>query len=69
MLLISVPLWFCIYLYLDQVVPSEYGINRHPCFCLMRQRRDEEYQLDYANDLEGQGKNEKIFNESDPIKF
>ena len=35
-LALSVPLWFAAYLYLDAVVPSEYGINKHPCFCLRR---------------------------------
>jgi hypothetical protein len=42
-LLVSIPLWFLIYMYLDAVVPSEYGINKHPCFCCRREEKVEVY--------------------------
>jgi len=32
-LVLNIPFWYLIYLYLDQVMPNEYGIQKHPCFC------------------------------------
>mmetsp|Transcript_12057 Transcript_12057/g.18603 ORF Transcript_12057/g.18603 Transcript_12057/m.18603 type:complete len:175 (-) Transcript_12057:255-779(-) len=37
-LLGSIPLWFLIYFYLDQILPSEYGIQKHPLFFLNKER-------------------------------
>ena len=45
-LVLSVPLWLCFYMYLDQVTPSTYGVNRDPCFCCKGSRNidnEEEY--------------------------
>jgi ATP-binding cassette subfamily A (ABC1) protein 3 len=36
-------------MYLDQVLPSEYGVNKHPLFCLMRKKKEAR---DIAHDLE-----------------
>ena len=29
-------IWLFIYFYLDNVLPSEYGIQKHPCFCFRK---------------------------------
>ena len=65
MLFISVPLWFMIYMYLDTVVPSEYGINKHPCFCFRGNAEEADYE---PLDLEADTTNE-FYNSQDPIRF
>ena len=45
-LVASIPFWFCMYLYLDQVIPSEYGITKHPCFCCRKKKDTAQTQLD-----------------------
>jgi len=35
-LFLNVPLWVIIYQYLEKVVPSEFGIAQHPCFCFRK---------------------------------
>ena len=46
----TVPIWFCLFLYFKAGIPSEYGINLHPCFCL--QMRSETYIEEvYVNNL------------------
>lgn len=47
-LVISIPLWLLFYMYLDQVTPSTYGVNRDPCFCCKGPRNidDEEDYMD-----------------------
>ena len=35
-LILNIPLWFCIYFYLDQVMPSTYGVQKHPLFCFQK---------------------------------
>jgi len=35
-LILNIPLWFCIYFYLDQVMPSTYGVQKHPLFCFKK---------------------------------
>lgn len=37
-LILNIPFWFMIYLYLDSTMPSEYGINLPHCFCLSKKR-------------------------------
>jgi hypothetical protein len=41
LLILGTAIWFAIYLYLDQVVKSEYGISKHPLFCLRNRRGGE----------------------------
>jgi ABC-type siderophore export system fused ATPase/permease subunit len=62
----AVPIWFCLFLYLDAVMPSEYGINLHPCFCL--QKRSETYEADDDADLENLP-NTHFYNSRDPIRL
>ena len=37
-MLFNVVFWAVLGMYLDQVVPSEFGIAKHPCFCLKRKQ-------------------------------
>ena len=51
-LVVSIPLWFGLYLYLDTVVPNEYGVNKGPCFCLAACRRSEAIKFEGTTDEE-----------------
>jgi ABC-type glutathione transport system ATPase component len=66
LIFVVVPLWFFIYLYLDAVLPSEYGINLHPCFCLRKQNDVQEE--DTGVDLENLP-NTHFYNSRDPIRL
>jgi len=35
-LILNLPFWIMVYLYLDAIMPSEYGISKHPCFCFKK---------------------------------
>lgn len=37
-IILAIPLWLAFYIYLDQVMPNTYGVQRHPCFCLHKKR-------------------------------
>lgn len=37
-LLVGIVFWFFLYIYLDSILPSEYGITRHPLFCLRKKQ-------------------------------
>ena len=72
-LLVSIPLWLYFYIYLDMVIPSTYGINRHPCFCCIRERVDDREDLLKAHgvvmdEISG-GRNNKVFDSRDPIRI
>ena len=43
-LLLDTVLWFLIYVYLDSILPSEYGIQQHPLYCLRAKRGKRIYQ-------------------------
>ena len=58
-------LWFMIYRYLDAIIPSEFGIQKHWLFCLKSSKKLAPVELT-RDDLE---KNENVFSEGDPIKF
>jgi len=64
-LVLSIPFWFVVYLYLDSVLPSEFGIRKHPLFCLRPRRQVEDFNP--QGDSVQQDKN--IFNDGDPIKL
>lgn len=51
-LILSTPAWLMIYMYLDMVMPSNYGVNRHPCFCCMRSEETREELLEKHADQE-----------------
>jgi hypothetical protein len=71
LIFLVIPLWFYFYLYLDAVLPSEYGINMHPCFCLMRNRGNELHEDDEGSrgtDLESLP-NTPFYNSKDPIRL
>ena len=38
-LVLSIPFYLGLYLYLDAIIPNEYGIARSCCFCLRREKR------------------------------
>lgn len=57
--------WLFVYIYLDAVMPSNYGVQRHPCFCFIKQGPKKLRKISYA-DLE-HNNNEKIYNKNDPI--
>lgn len=40
-LLASIPAYFALYNYLDQVMPSTFGVQAPPCFCLKKNKVDE----------------------------
>ena len=64
LLILNIPFWLAIYQYLDAIMPSEYGIAKHPCFCFRKTKRADDYMPAIQGDIEG---NNKVFNESDPI--
>lgn len=37
-LILTIPLYYGLYVYLDQVIPDTYGISKKCCFCLRRKR-------------------------------
>ena len=43
-LILSLPFYYALYIYLDQIVPDTYGISRGCCFCLRRRKRQGEAQ-------------------------
>jgi hypothetical protein len=51
-LILNIPFWYMIYLYLDQVMPNDYGIQKHPCFCFksLRKKKKHEYRIRKSND-------------------
>ena len=46
MLIIQTPLYLCLYLYLDAVIPNQYGIALKCCFCCRRDPKEQEIRLD-----------------------
>jgi hypothetical protein len=38
-LFLNVPFWIVMYQYLDAIIPSDYGISKHPCFCFMKTKK------------------------------
>lgn len=59
-LILNVPLWLAIYMYLDQVMPNTYGIQKHPCFCCRKKPKQKEFINDEENP-------DKFFDKNDPI--
>ena len=51
-------LWFMIYRYLDSIMPSEFGIQKHWLFCLKGRKKLESVEMT-RDDLE---KNMQVFN-------
>lgn len=41
-LVINIPLYFFLYMYLDQIIPNTYGIAKSCCFCLRKKPKPEE---------------------------
>ena len=39
-LVIDLVLWLFIYIYLDSVMPNAYGIQKHPCFCFKKHKKE-----------------------------
>jgi ABC-type multidrug transport system fused ATPase/permease subunit len=64
--ILNVPFWIIMYQYFDSIMPSEYGISKHPCFCFMKQKRSKVRAPQNLGDLED---NNKVFSEADPIKL
>jgi len=62
-LVLNIGLWMMIYQYLVAVMPSDYGINKHPCFCIRKKEKVRNQDFN-RQDLEV---NNKIFDENDPI--
>ena len=38
-LILECPIYYLLYMYLDQVIPDTYGISKSCCFCLRKNRR------------------------------
>jgi len=57
--------WYLFYIYLDQVMPSTFGVQRSCCFCLERKSKMRTFKDFESNDLEKPDK--KIFDPEDPI--
>lgn len=36
MLLVDTVLWFLLGMYLEAILPKEFGQRRHPCFCFKK---------------------------------
>jgi hypothetical protein len=52
-LILSLPAYYFLYVYLDQVVPNTFGISKNCCFCLKKRRSA-------PNDMRDTLKNSKI---------
>jgi len=65
-LVLSIPLWLCIYYYLDCVIPNSYGIQLHPCFCFHKSP-DQDRRATYQRKVDDEAANAKIYDEKDPI--
>jgi hypothetical protein len=52
-LILSLPVYYLLYVYLDQVVPNTFGISKSCCFCFKKRRAA-------ANDTRDTLKNSKI---------
>ena len=63
-LMLNLPLWIFIYLYLDAIMPSEYGISKHPCFCFRKSQRAKPAPPTNVDDIED---NIKVYDGQDPI--
>jgi len=35
-LILNIPFWLMMYQYFDSIMPSDYGISKHPCFCFLK---------------------------------
>lgn len=57
-------LWLMLYFYLDAVMPSDYGIQKHPCFCV---RKRAERSLNLVGNINDAGVDPNIFDRNDPI--
>ena len=66
MLILNLPLWIFIYLYLDAIMPSEYGISKHPCFCFKKNPRPKLAAPTNFADIEH---NLKVYDAQDPIRL
>ena len=74
-LVLSGPFWFLIYMYLDSVMPNEYGIQKHPCFCCRKTKSIEKGKNAFneiiPNEVdcfkEKKGDDVFIYDENDPI--
>lgn len=65
-LILNIPFWIMMYQYFDAIMPSEYGISQHPCFCCMKTKKAKLRDPQNLGDIEA---NNKIYDELDPIKF
>jgi ATP-binding cassette subfamily A (ABC1) protein 3 len=63
-LILNIPFWIMIYIYLDSVMPSEFGIQKHPCFCLKKKQKAKLTSGFSPADLE---MDQKIYDKNDPI--
>jgi hypothetical protein len=52
-LILSLPAYYFLYIYLDQVVPNTFGISKSCCFCFKKRRTG-------ADDIRNTFKNSKI---------
>lgn len=43
-LFLCIPFWFLVYLYLDNVMPNDYGVQKPHCYCLKRKLKVTEHQ-------------------------
>jgi ABC-type siderophore export system fused ATPase/permease subunit len=70
-LILSIPFWYMVWLYLDSVIPSEFGINKHPCFCFMKSKDSRILPGEDDDDVEANlvNNDQLIYNENDPIKL
>jgi ATP-binding cassette subfamily A (ABC1) protein 3 len=67
LLILQVPFWFSIYLWLEEIMPSEYGTQRHPCFCLGCGKDKE--QMQRRSDEEAHLVADEIYSPDDPIRL
>jgi hypothetical protein len=58
----NVVIWFSIFYYLEQIMPSEFGVQKHWLFCLRKEKRSDRNVS--ANDLEA---NKDTLHRNDPI--
>lgn len=40
MLVLDILIWFGLFMWLDQILPDTYGIAKHPCFCIRKNKRE-----------------------------
>lgn len=67
MMIIVTILFMLLFVYLDQVLPSEFGVRKHPLFCFMRKKKDEAKKYDKEAQFVPEGFDADNYEETDNV--